>query len=138
MGRRSRALELSICFGRREMIRMNPDIKKAVDILDQRIANLQNIKAMLVAEFDGQPGASAVVLTARPAQPSTGNGNGNQTRKDQLVKFLTEHGPLTRRTINEKSGIPKGTIANLLRDGFVRRDGKWQVDTGSALQETTH
>jgi hypothetical protein len=55
-----------------------------------------------------------------------GNGNGNQSRKDQLAKFLNENGLATRSTINDKSGIPKGTIANLLnKGGFVRR--LWQV-----------
>jgi hypothetical protein len=111
---------------------MNPDIKKAVDILDQRIANLENIKAMLLAEFDGQAGGSAVTLAGRPVQPSkgNGNGNGNQTRVHQLRNFLIAHGPSKRAEIIARAGMPKGTIASLLnRDEFVRRsDGKWQVD----------
>src|SRR5690242_3546350 len=120
---------------------MNSDIEKAVGIIEQRILHLQQIKAMLLAEF----GAASAPITSASITPSTrngngnGNGDGNQTRKDQLAKFLNEHGPATRGTINEKSGIPKGTIANLLnKEGFVRRYGKWQVDLGSATQETTH
>ncbi len=117
---------------------MNSDIEKAVGIIEQRILNLQQIKSMLLAEFNGTavPTGGAA---KRPTSSSNGNGNGNQSRKDQLAKFLVEHGPSSRATINDKSGIPKGTIANLLnKPGFVRRDRKWTVSASSATQETTH
>jgi hypothetical protein len=115
---------------------MNSDIKQAINIITQRIANLQQIKQMLLDEFDVS-GASAVGIGVRAARQSS-NGNGDLTRREQLSKFLIDNGPSSRGTINEKSGIPKGTIANLLnKDGFVRRHGKWTVNTISAPQETT-
>ncbi|PYV66846.1 MAG: hypothetical protein DMG96_41130 [Acidobacteria bacterium] len=116
---------------------MNSDIEKVMEIIEQRILNLQQIKSMLLAEFGVT--AAPISSTAKLATTSNGNGNGNQNRKDQLAKFLIEHGPSSRGTINDKSGIPKGTIANLLnKPGFVRRDRKWYVDTSSATQEITH
>jgi hypothetical protein len=123
-----------------EMTVMNSDIRQAINIITQRITNLQQIKQMLLEEFDVTGGTSAAI-TVSPARHTNGNGNenGDLNRKGQLVKFLTLNGPASRGTINEKSGIPKGTIANLLnKEGFVRRHGKWDVDTSSATQETTH
>lgn len=104
---------------------VNADIKKVVDILDQRIANLQNIKLQLLEEFGGES-ASTVVVAARPVQ----QGNGSRTRIQQLRDFLLQHGPAKRAEIIAGAGMPKGTIASLLnREDFVRRsDGKWQVD----------
>jgi hypothetical protein len=108
---------------------MNSDIKKAVEIINHRITNLQQIKTMLLEEFDVQ-GASAVAVAARPIQGHSGNGNGNQTRVQQLKNFLIQNGPSKRAAIIAGAGMPKGTIASLLnREEFVRRsDGKWQVD----------
>ena len=107
---------------------MNPDIKQAVDIIDQRIANLQHIKKMLLEEF-GVPGASAVAVGVRPAPSRKAKANGNETRKDELVRFLTEHGPSKRAKILAESRMPRGTVAYLLnQNDFVRRsDGTWDV-----------
>ena len=116
---------------------MNSDIEKALEVIDRQILNLQQAKRILLDTFgvEGSPIKSAAIApTAR-----SGNGNGNQNRKDQLITFLTQHGPSSRGKINHESGIPRGTIANLLnKSGFVRRDRKWYVDTSSATQETTH
>jgi hypothetical protein len=122
---------------------MNSDIQKAIAIIDQRISNLMDIRNKLTDEFGGVPAPirSAIVHPITSSGDGSGNGNGNQSRKEQLAKFLIENGPSKRGTINEKSGIPKGTIANLLnKDGFVRRHGKWTVaeTSSSATQETTH
>jgi hypothetical protein len=116
---------------------MNPDIQKALAIIDQRIENLVDIRTKLAEEFGSAPETtrSAPKLLAT----NTSNGNGSLTRKQQLVAFLTEHGPAKRGKINAESGIPKGTVAALLnKPGFVRRFGKWHVDTSSASQEITH
>jgi hypothetical protein len=120
---------------------MDSDIEKTVEIIEQRILKLQQIKAMLLAEFGvtAAPIRSAAKLPTTSGSNENGNGNRSHTRKQQLMTFLTEHGPSSRGTINEKSGIPKGTIASLLsKPGFVRRSKKWHVDTSSAPQETTH
>jgi hypothetical protein len=115
---------------------MNSDIKQAVSIIRQRIVNLQQIERMLLEEFD-VPGASTAAIAARPVQH--GNGNGKETQKDKLTKFLIEHGPSPRAKIIAESGIPMGTISNLLnKSGFTRRGKTWRVEGSSATQETMH
>jgi len=127
---------------------MNNDIRKAVEVINQRIENLERIKSLLLEEFGSSSVLGAVKTAADKPMKRLGagashNGHDNDSgseisRKEQLIKFLTEHGPSTRGTINEKSGIPKGTVAYLLtKPGFVRRLGKWSVGTSSAPQETT-
>lgn len=126
---------------------MNSDIANTLGMVRQRIRKLQQMEQMLVEEF----GDVSTPISSHPSHvtPTNGHGNGNvqthgtgfgsHNRREQLVTFLTQHGPATRSKINDESGIPKGTIANLLnKPGFVRRDGKWHVDTGSATQEITH
>jgi hypothetical protein len=123
---------------------MNHDIRKAVEVINQRIANLERIKSLLLDEFgaDSVLGAPKRKTEREVRQLGIGasaNGHGEPTRREQLVKFLNENGPSNRATIIEKSGIPEGTISNLLtKDGFVRRSGKWHVSApSSATQETT-
>lgn len=125
---------------------MNSSIQDAIEIIDQRIANLQNIKKMLLDEFGGErtpPAGFKVRASIVPASNSNGNGHspaygGGRTRRDELMAYLTEHGPAKRGEIIAGTTIPKGTIASLLNKApFIRRsDGKWQVDTSSASQET--
>jgi len=59
-------------------------------------------------------------LAARKPHKKTG------TRLEQLRKFLAENGPASRRDIREKSGLPMGTIAYLLKaeNGFVSDENK--------------
>ncbi|HEY8749988.1 MAG TPA: hypothetical protein VIM11_18535 [Tepidisphaeraceae bacterium] len=54
------------------------------------------------------------------------------TRLDQLKKYLLAHGPMYRKDVMDKSGIPVGTVAYLLKsqNGFVADpDGRWTVKT---------
>lgn len=49
-------------------------------------------------------------------------------RKQQLIKFLMEQGPKRRSEIKISSGIPVGTISNLLKDDSAFEklpDGRW-------------
>jgi hypothetical protein len=113
---------------------MNPDIRKAVEVINNRIENLEHIKAMLLEEF----GAGSVLgeMATSDSRPrllradigANGNGGG-EGRRAQLARFLRHHGPARRTEINTKSGIPKGTIAFLLNKWpeFVSRRGKWQL-----------
>jgi len=118
---------------------MNPDILKAVEIINQRIAHLEQIKSMILSEF-GAPIASPVrtngassaafKLTAHDGGHVPIKGQ-NGKRKEELKQFLVSNGPSKRAKIIAESGIPRGTIAYLLNSNseFVRRnDGKWQVD----------
>ena len=113
---------------------MNPDIKKTLGIINQRIENLERIRGLLLQEFaDSAPDASTDSASVPPAGnvPAGTNGNGNSNRKVELKRFLAENGPAKRSEIIAKSGIPAGTVAFLLskHSVFVRRsDKKWQVD----------
>ncbi len=125
---------------------MNQDIRKAVEVINQRIEHLERIKSMLLEEFGSvstlgqiEPHRDVKQLATRVAT-NGGADEAQGTRREQLEKFLLANGPSTRGTINEKSGIPRGTIANLLNgSGFVRRYGKWEVaaSPSSATQEIT-
>jgi hypothetical protein len=120
---------------------MNSDIANTLGMLRQRIRKLQQMEQMLIEEFGDAPTpiTRATEHSTTASGDGNGNGHGDLNRKNQLMKFLKENGPSKRGVINEKSGIPKGTIANLLtKSGFVRREGKWHVDPSSATQETTH
>jgi len=60
----------------------------------------------------------------------SGNGNGRFTRKDEIAKFIQEHGgSVSRADIIAGTGIPKGTVAYVLNDisRFRRHDHKWRV-----------
>ena len=112
---------------------MNSDIKQAINIITQRIANLQQIKQMLLDEFSGSGTATAGVRVTAALPGNTPsrrkNGKKSETRKDELVKFLTNHGPSKRAKILAETHIPKGTVASLLnQNDFVRRsDGTWDL-----------
>jgi hypothetical protein len=118
----------------RRISEVNQDIRKAVEVINHRIENLERIKGALLEEF----GAGSVLgempeSSVRPRLLSSGagdDGNGNgATRRTELAQFFRTHGPATRGEIIAKSGIPKGTIAFLLNKWpeFVRRRKKWQL-----------
>jgi len=112
----------------------SPDIKRAIEIIEQRIQSLQQIKEMLTTEFFGDDtstalGPKTVAIAIQGGAPKVVVGE-QKTRKQALVGFLSENGPTTRGDILRKTGLPRGTIAFLLNDKntFSRRDdGKWIV-----------
>ena len=58
------------------------------------------------------------------------------TRLDQLKKYLLAHGPMYRKDVMDKSGIPVGTVAYLLKsqNGFVA-DPDWAVDREDGMKK---
>lgn len=109
---------------------MDSQMSAAVEIIDQRIAKLKQIKVMLLQEFgsgeaveapkqpepDQQPPKQAKTYGDRPA------------RKEQVIAAFREHGPMHRREIIENTGIPMGTVSYLMndKDTFVKmEDGRW-------------
>jgi hypothetical protein len=115
----------------------SPDIKRAIEIIEQRIQSLQQVKEMLVTEFFGeeQPASPDPVpettpwlfnqpkrkITLPPVQ---------KTRKQTLIDFLKQHGPSVRGQIMEQTKMPRGTLAFLLNDKetFSRLDdGRWMI-----------
>jgi hypothetical protein len=120
---------------------MDPEIRKAIATIDQRIADLQQAKAALLQAFGEQ---EAVATTSRPtvlrSAPRSRARNTNPAspgkRKAELAHFLVTHGPAKRGEIVARSGIPEGTIANLLSKSpefILQRDGRWNVKQGELL-----
>lgn len=108
---------------------INPDIKKAIEIIDQRIESLKKIKENLAAEFGIdvklQPSRSPVAPEAGPHQLSlTGTGG---TSKDKVAAFLRNHNPASRKEIVKGTGLPDGTVSYALNDKerFRRTDNGW-------------
>lgn len=79
-----------------------------------------------------QPHGSAV-----PKQESNATNGVIAPSSQKVISFLQANGPSKRMEIIQKSGIPAGTIANVLtrKDIFRhRQDGKWElVDGGIQL-----
>ena len=52
--------------------------------------------------------------------------------KERLDKYLRENGPVTRKEIVEKSGVPDGSISYLLKNGKFRQrdDERWEAVDG--------
>ncbi len=103
----------------------SPDITRAIEIIDQRINSLKNIKQMLVKEF-----GLASNATSTPHALKLNDLAPNLTRKQQVIKFLRENGASKRIEIIRKSGVPQGSVACALvdRDTFLQtEDGKWDV-----------
>jgi hypothetical protein len=118
------------------VIAMHSDIAKAIDLIEQRIQALQNIRAQLVQEFTGAEEAKsnlpkdtpAVVLPPRMTRHNHPRNGG--TRKDQVAHFIRQNGPSLRTQIIEGTQIPVGTIAYCLNDKTrfqQRKDGKWDL-----------
>jgi hypothetical protein len=130
---------------------MSSEIDKAIELIEDKIAALQNVRDTLVEMFDAPDSLRKRMLAARetpaplptaaplepselPALPSvnllgSGNGNGKSTRKDEVAKFIREHGGSAKRsTIISGTGIPKGTVAYVLndKDRFVGHRGLWR------------
>ena len=103
---------------------MNPEMRKAVEVIDQRIAHLQKIKQMLIGEFGEAPVGGPL-----PIRPVSRHSDGRNNRKAELEAFLRSRGPTTRKEIIAQSGVPEGTIGWLLsKDWFVRtKDRRWTV-----------
>ena len=108
---------------------MYPDIEKAIQLIDAKIAELQNAKRTLLEAFGRTVNLGAGTATVQAKAINANLTVIGTTRKAELVKLLQEQGPLRRSEIIKRSDIPKGTIAYLLndKDTFVSQDGKWSV-----------
>ncbi len=112
---------------------ISPDIKRVIEILHQRKQALDKIEEMLLREFGGEDEAIGLGGISPPAVGETREPQkieSPKTKKQFLVEFLKSHGAHTRKELEEKTGLAKGTIASCLNDKetFVRRtDGKWTV-----------
>jgi hypothetical protein len=112
---------------------MHSDIAKAIELIDQRIAALQNIRTQLIREF-GEPEREEVrpvSLKPNTFQPPAhrNNGGGRLNRKAQVADFICSHGgSATRSEIINGMGIPAVTVAYCLNDQtlFQNHNGRWR------------
>ena len=115
---------------------MHSDIAKAIDLIDQRIQTLQNIRTQLIQEFgDIRPATivqpeAAEVHTLMQRLRDKRQGPNSPTRKDQVADFIRKNGPAYRSQIAQGVAVPAGTISYCLNDKarFQQlRDGKWTL-----------
>lgn len=109
---------------------MHPDIQKAIELIDRKIAGLQTVRDALISEFgDVHSSSSEKKTSSIPDSPRSSDGPKPPTRKEQIIKLLEVEGPLSRSEIVKKSGIPEGTVANTLNDKvtFESLLGKWRL-----------
>jgi hypothetical protein len=103
---------------------LSPEITKALEVIDAKIAQLNQAKAVLLEAFSGSR-----TDEVRP-KPQKTSSKGRPDRFGQLMKFLTTHGPAKRKDILAHSGIPEGTVAYLLNtfQNFIQLpDGRWAI-----------
>lgn len=114
---------------------IHPDIKKAIEIIDQRIEALRAVRASLAREFGMEDiVAPSVSPVSKPAPRQTVISlipvEARLTRKEQVAEYLKQHGPSKRKEIAAGLGIPEGTVSFVLNDKerFANVEhGKWDL-----------
>jgi hypothetical protein len=116
---------------------VDPDIRKAIEIIDQKILSLQQARNQLAQAFGLEQSphdkASAITIAAAsipfPGIPGKHLvADQRKPRKEALAEFLITHGPMSRVEIVAKSGLPEGSISYCLSDSRFfeqSKDGNW-------------
>jgi hypothetical protein len=106
---------------------MNPEIEKAIELIDQKIMGLQKAKLTLLEAFGEKSEDIKHQASLFPVIKRNTVKKSTPTRREELAEFLKLEGPLTRTEIFKRSGIPQGTVSTLLLDKatFKSKDGKW-------------
>jgi hypothetical protein len=93
---------------------VDPDIQKAIEIIDKKIQSLQAARNQLAQAFGitdvPQPSQMQMKLVPPNAAPQ------QLPRKEALAAFLIQNGPMSRSDIVVRSGIPEGTVSYCLND----------------------
>ena len=85
--------------------------------LRQRVRKLQMVIDALKDEFSLDiPREIASQPQAAGSQITIKIGQAHGTRKDQIKRYIQEHGPQTRRAIIDALGIPPGSVDAALND----------------------
>ena len=121
---------------------MNPVIKSALDEIDLKIKELEEAKRVLRNAFgiEGENKQTKLFVTRTTPVPQVAE-KVDKTRKDEVASLLRKDPGLSRGEIQEKTGIPVGTISFVLNDKetFGNRDGKWylkeQMEGGTTIEE---
>jgi len=113
---------------------IQPDIVKAIEILDQRIKSLQEIRDNLAREF----GMNDYVKPSSPPKPDAQMpllDTEAKTSKDKIADYLRTHGPASRKEITVETGIAMGTVSYALNDKkrFVNSGNGWVNRVGERL-----
>ena len=104
---------------------IQPDILKAIEIIDQRIESLKQIRDNLAREF----GMDGIMKSSSAKEPSLQLPFEVEakTSKDKIANFLKHNGPSSRKEIAEGTGVPTGTVSYALNDKtrFSRDEHGW-------------
>ncbi|MBZ5676433.1 MAG: hypothetical protein LAP61_19500 [Acidobacteriia bacterium] len=115
---------------------VDPEIQKAIEIIDKKIQSLQQARNQLALAFGvgeqrgfisphAQAMASAQTNLPQPIIEAP-----QKPRKEALADFLIKNGPMSRAEIVSKAGLPEGTISYCLSDKrfFTQLDnGDWDA-----------
>ncbi|HYA92189.1 MAG TPA: hypothetical protein VEK32_11905 [Thermodesulfobacteriota bacterium] len=107
---------------------MHPDIEKAIELIENKISELQRAKQTLLEAF-GEKSINSKTQPLLFQTQKTVNRKFGSTRRDAVLQLLKEQGPLPRFEIIRKIGIPRGTLATILNDKnvFTSKNHKWNV-----------
>jgi hypothetical protein len=105
--------------------------------IDRKMEALQRARATLIEEFaERDTGATANVPNGDPMHALEASLRAQREaepklkRKEEIVEFLLNAGPRTRKHICELTGIPEGTVAFEMRDRDTFKhnsDGRWDI-----------
>jgi hypothetical protein len=109
----------------------DPDIQKAIEIIDRKIQSLLVARNQLAQAFgiaDAPQSQPSQQLQMRLVPPNAAPQQ--LPRKEALAAFLIQNGSMSRSEIVSRSGLPEGTVSYCLNDKrFFEQseDGVWSV-----------
>jgi hypothetical protein len=100
---------------------VDPEIQKAIDIIDKKIQSLQQARNQLALAFgvsEQKPSSPEpqVIRTPTTVTRTLISIPAQKPRKEALAEFLIQNGPMSRSDIVAKAGLPEGTISYCLND----------------------
>ncbi len=95
---------------------IHPEIKKTIELIDERISSLVKLRTTLAQEFGIESPPTLRKAESATRQLQLPEISGKFTRQQQVVAFLKEHGPKKRKDIATQLEIPTGTVAFVLND----------------------
>ncbi|MFA4975833.1 MAG: hypothetical protein WC853_13895 [Thermodesulfovibrionales bacterium] len=107
---------------------MTQDVENIIAMIDRKINALNQAKQTLRSEF-GNGNANMTVSSVPVSSTTKNKTKGKVTQKDKVITAIRQYGPLGRKEIHEKTGVPTGTISAVVNDRtmFVSKDEKWHL-----------
>jgi hypothetical protein len=102
----------------KDKVVMDQDVQNILEKLEAKMRALKQARETLLEQF-GDSGAGGTHHRRRPQKSG---------RREQVIKFLKEHGPTKSAEIMKQTKIPVGTLGFVLKDKttFVRDEqGRW-------------